>query len=39
MALPPNTTLFTADDDDPVDLMAEGRTIASIGPDRDGDVR
>lgn len=32
MALPPNTTLFTADDDDPVDLMADGRTIASIGP-------
>jgi len=32
MALPPNTTLFTADDDDPVDLMAEGRTIASIAP-------
>jgi hypothetical protein len=32
MALPPNTTLFTADDDEPVDLMAEGRTIASIAP-------
>ncbi|QDT52276.1 putative metallophosphoesterase YhaO [Caulifigura coniformis] len=32
MALPPNTTLFTADDDEPVDLMTEGRTIASIAP-------
>ncbi|HVJ86178.1 MAG TPA: hypothetical protein VM452_11080 [Caulifigura sp.] len=32
MALPPNTTLFTADDDEPVDLMADGKTIASIAP-------
>ncbi|HVJ86811.1 MAG TPA: hypothetical protein VM452_14260 [Caulifigura sp.] len=32
MALPPNTTLFTADDDAPVDLMVDGRTIASIAP-------
>lgn len=32
MALPRNTTLFTSDDDEPVDLTADGQTIASIAP-------
>jgi hypothetical protein len=32
MALPPNTTLFTSDEDEPIELHAEGKCLASIAP-------